>query len=54
MKLAMNLNFSSENLFSKLMKQKISRKSIGMDIAFQKVLLETRRSKMARVFALPG
>ena len=49
-----NLNFSLEKSFSKFTMQKFSRKSIGLDVAFQKVLLETRRSKLARVFALPG
>jgi hypothetical protein len=51
---SINLNFSSEKVFSKFAKQKIPRKSIAMDVAFQKVLLETMRSKLARVFALPG
>jgi hypothetical protein len=49
-----NLNFSDENLLSNFTNQKISRKSIGMDVAFEKALLETKRSKLARVFALPG
>jgi hypothetical protein len=51
---SINLNFSSEKVFSKFAKQKIPRKSIAMDVAFQKVLLETMRSKLARVVALPG
>jgi hypothetical protein len=49
-----NLNFSGENLLSNFTNQKIHPKSIAMDVAFQKVLLETRRSKLARGFALPG
>jgi hypothetical protein len=50
----LNLNFSAENSLSNLRKQEIPRISIAMDVAFQKVLLETKRSKLARVFALPG
>jgi hypothetical protein len=48
------LNFSAEKFVFRVHERKFSRKSIGMDIAFHKVLLETRRSKLARVFALPG
>ena len=48
------LNFSTGRMFSELTKPTNSRKSVGMDVAFQKVLLETKRSKLARVFALPG
>ena len=50
----LNLNFSAENSLSNLRKQKIPPKSTAADVAFQKVLLETKRSKLARVFALPG
>ena len=46
--------FSKRKIIFIVRETKIFRKSIGMDVAFQKVLLETKRSKLARAFALPG
>jgi hypothetical protein len=43
--------FFSRKIVFVVCETKISQKSMGRDVAFQKVLLETRRSK---VLALPG
>ena len=52
---ATNSNFSAEKSLSNFTNQEISPKSIGVDVAFEKVLLETKRSlKAGPGFALPG